>query len=100
MKKFFEKIKETSKSIKSKININTGKVVERVFFWIVIITLLLFIPIGFTVFSTMMGAGTVSSTAYYAIFYTTWAFFFISLIVWRFFREFKFKDENEEVVSE
>ncbi len=96
MVKFFEIIKSKNKKIKDGIDIDVGKSIEKVFFYIVIITLFLFIPIIFTLLSTLMGGNYITSSLYYGIFYTTWVIFFISLFVWLYFKEFKYKKKEEE----
>lgn len=57
---------------------------------ILFITMLL-IPILFTLFSTLMGAGIVSSVVYYSIFYSIWSIFIVDLILLFFFLEYRDK---------
>ncbi len=92
MKDKLKAIGQKYRSMKDGIDTDVGKIVERVFFYVVVITTFVLIPVLFTLLSTMMGAGSISSGAYYGIFYTIWAVLFISFFVWRFFREYKFKD--------
>lgn len=92
MKDKFKSLHQKYRSMKDGINTETGKLVERIFYYVVIITTFLLIPILFTTMSTLMGAGTISSGAYYGIFYTVWVILFLSFFIWRFFREYKFKN--------
>ncbi len=87
MSKIFTKYR----AMKDKIDTDKGKIVEKVFGIILLVTLFLFIPITFTLLSTLVGLGKLPLIAYQVIFYLTWSILLISFIVWTFFREYKNK---------
>lgn len=92
MKEFLTNLSQKYREFKDSIPTNTGKLAERILFFIVAIGFLLFIPIVFVLLSTLMGAGTISVAAYQGVFYTTWVVLLISLALWLFFKEFKDKE--------
>lgn len=79
------------KNMKSKIPTKVGKIIERVFFFILVIGTFIFIPVIFTLLSTLAGSGTIAISAYNGVFYATWAILFVSLLAWIFFKEYKNK---------
>lgn len=87
-----KEIKNRYRVIKDSVDTKTGKIIEKVFYYIVIITTFLFIPIFFTLFSTLAGANIISLSVYHGIFYTTGTLLILCFIVWCFFREYKYKD--------
>ncbi len=87
-----KKLKEKYRAMKDSIDVNVGKVVEKVFFIIVVITTFVLIPILFTTLSTLAGIGTITLTSYNIIFYVVWSILILSFLVWMFFREYKYKE--------
>lgn len=91
-----KKIKEKYRKMKNLINPNVGKILERIFFFIMIIGTFIFVPIALTIFSTLSGSGSISHSVYLGIFYTTWSVIIISFILWIFFKEYKHKEINSK----
>ncbi len=86
-----KKIYDNYRKLKDAIPTSIGKKIFNILKITLLVTITLLIPILFTTLSTLMGAGTISSAAYYGVFYTIWAIFFLSLIALVFFAEYKNK---------
>ncbi len=85
MAKFKSKYREMKDSIPKK----TGNVMCIISMYIMTIGFFLFMPIIFTLLSTLMGSGLIAKIVYDVVFYTTWVVILISLLVWAFFKEYK-----------
>lgn len=72
------------------------KLIFNISKWMLIVIFFAVMPIGFTLFSTLVGHGVVPRGVYLGIFYTAWVLLFIALILWTFCKDYERVKEEQE----